>query len=123
MLPMFFVSRMVSELSSYSLLCDQGISQCLITARLGFAFDSSTPDVEGGRGLAATYPSCGCPRVEEQPKGIAIMVKRETESVSVDEHGAIIDERKTKLELCDDADEHVSSRELAIETTVTLPTV
>ena len=95
----------------------------MITARLGFAFDSSTPDVEGGRGLAATYPSCGCPRVEEPPKGIAIMVKREIESVSVDEHGGVIDETKTKIELCGDEARVARKEPAVIETTVTLPTV
>ncbi|KIP09942.1 hypothetical protein PHLGIDRAFT_115925 [Phlebiopsis gigantea 11061_1 CR5-6] len=102
-----------------------GISQCLITARLGFAFDSScSPDAERGRGLAATYPACGCARIEEPPKGIAIMVKRETESVSVDEHGAIIEERKSRAELYTthyDEDGSLSVREPVVETTVTLP--
>lgn len=119
---MFFVSSLSQLPTSICLTSVQGISQCLITARLGFALDgSSSQDTERGRGLAATYPTCGCARMEEAPRGIAIMVKRETESVSVDEHGAIVEGGKPRTELYGYEDGSFSSKEPVIETTVTLP--
>lgn len=67
----------------------QGISQCLITARLGFAMGSD----------GQTHPDAGS---AGPSKGIAIMVKRETETqVTFDPRGSeTTSEGKVTLDLC-----------------------
>lgn len=50
------------------------------------------------------------------------MVKRETETVSVDEHGIIISEGKSKIELCADEVDGPDSAELVVGTRATATT-
>ena len=100
-LPMFFVSYFLVHwvyLSYRNRI--QGISQCLMAARLGFALDGQSPsDAEVARSIGVTYQICDCQRSGRVPKGIAIMVKRETETVSMDGHGVIINEEKSRIQL------------------------